>query len=88
MQKKLFEMFQDSPDPVTADGILKLMGARSKYLGLIDVPGASKLSGDRMPMTAEAFRKSFDAAKPIIELTPLPVPVLRPDEPIPINPLL
>lgn len=88
MQQKFFEMFQDSPDPVIADGILMLMGARSKYLGLIDVPSASKLSGGRMPMTAEALRKSFDADKPIIELTPLPVPVLRPDEPIPANPLL
>ncbi|CEJ86847.1 hypothetical protein HYPGJ_30749 [Hyphomicrobium sp. GJ21] len=88
MQQKFFEMFQETPDPVLADGILKLMGARAKYMGLIDVPTANKLGSDRMPMTAEGLRKSFDADRPIIELTPLPAPILRPDEPIPANPML
>lgn len=91
MITKLMEVFLETPDVSYSDQILKLMGARAKYTGLLDLPGGdgSGAGGGRNAYgrgSAADFEASLKADVPQLKLPP-PI-VLQPDEPIPASPRL
>jgi len=90
MLTKLMDQFLETPDPMYSDQILKLMGARAKYTGLLDQPKDPGEGGYGKSYDGtggkDAFAESLKADRPQLQL-PAPI-VLKPDEPIPANPIL
>jgi hypothetical protein len=88
MLTKLMEVFLETPDPIYSDQILKLMGARAKYTGILDQPKEPGEGGGRN--YDGGGRQSFaDSLKGDVPQLQLPAPiVLKPDEAVPANPIL